>query len=233
MLTRVEWFTRLPPLFERGEAPPPPPPPIDPAIARQWGWRLLQRLTAVFALWLAFRWLWSPQWLSLLPNLIQELLNLLEAASAFTLTFVWLGLAWRNRQTGPPPPVPQFTREQLFAMNPYVFEKYTAKLFRQNGHKVTLRGRSGDAGVDLELVSPLGKRAIVQCKRYQNTVGPDVVRELYGTLIHEAAAHAFLVTTADISDAAREWAADKPITLIDGATIVDIVNRLAESPPTS
>ena len=78
----------------------------------------------------------------------------------------------------------------------------------------------------LELRRRDGKKAIVQCKRYTNTVGPDVVRELYGTLMHERAAHAFLVTSAVISDSAREWARRKPMTLIDGATLVQIAAAL-------
>ncbi|UCC50822.1 MAG: restriction endonuclease, partial [Anaerolineaceae bacterium] len=55
---------------------------------------------------------------------------------------------------------------------------------------------------------------------------PDIVRELFGTMIHERVHHAFLVTTADISDAARQWATHKPMTLIDGPTLVDIASSL-------
>jgi restriction system protein len=87
---------------------------------------------------------------------------------------------------------------------------------------VLIRGRSGDHGVDLELSGAGGRRAIVQCKRYRDTVGEEVVRGLFGTMLHETAHHAFLVTTADISEAARSWAAGKPMTLIDGTTLVEI-----------
>jgi hypothetical protein len=45
-------------------------------------------------------------------------------------------------------------------------------------------------------------------------------------MIHERVHHAFLVTTADISDAARQWAKHKPMTLIDGATLVSIASAL-------
>jgi restriction system protein len=114
-------------------------------------------------------------------------------------------------------------------MDPDDFEKYVGQLFRQKGYRVRLRGSKGDLGVDLELTQPSGKRAIVQCKRYHNTVGPKVVRELYGTLVHEQVPHAFLVTTADISDAARQWAQFKPITLIDGETLVKIAAALAKA----
>jgi restriction endonuclease Mrr len=41
-------------------------------------------------------------------------------------------------------------------------------------------------------------------------------------MLHERALHGFLVTTAEISEAARSWAADKPITLIDGHTLATL-----------
>jgi restriction system protein len=81
--------------------------------------------------------------------------------------------------------------------------------------------------VDLEVTALPGKRAIVQCKRYQSTVGPEIVRELYGTLLHERAAHAFLVTSAEISASARRWARNKPLTLIDGSTLIAITTDLS------
>ena len=89
-----------------------------------------------------------------------------------------------------------------------------------------VRGRAGDLGVDLALTRRDGRRAIVQCKRYRHAIGPEIVRELFGTMVHELAAHGFLVTTATISDAARSWAADKPITLIDGATLAGLTDDL-------
>jgi restriction system protein len=89
-----------------------------------------------------------------------------------------------------------------------------------------VRGRSGDHGVDLELTAPDRRHAIVQCKRYRDTVGEEIVRSLFGTMLHETAYHAFLVTTADISEAARIWAAGKPLTLIDGPTLVQIATSL-------
>ncbi|MCA9937479.1 MAG: restriction endonuclease [Anaerolineales bacterium] len=115
---------------------------------------------------------------------------------------------------------------EIYALSPGAFERYVAGIFRRKGYRVKIRGGSGDLGVDLEVTNQHGKRAIVQCKRYQHTVGAEVVRELYGTLIHERAAHAFLVTTADISTAARDWSQGKPITLIDGETLVHIAYTL-------
>jgi restriction system protein len=118
------------------------------------------------------------------------------------------------------------TVDQLYSLSPRGFEHYVAELFERRGYAVEIRGRAGDLGVDLALTQPNGRRAIVQCKRYRHTIGPEIVRELFGTMVHERALHGFLVTTADISDAARAWAADKPITLIDGRTLAELSDDL-------
>jgi restriction system protein len=118
--------------------------------------------------------------------------------------------------------------EDLQRLSPKAFERYVASLFKSKGYRVGIRGGSGDLGVDLELAGMRGRRAIVQCKRYQNTIGAEIIRELYGTLIHEGVHWAFLVTTAEISDAARQWAEGKPITLIDGAMLLDVAHALGQ-----
>lgn len=190
------------------------------------GWLVLAVLTVTYFAWLAYRLFMNPVWPDVFP-LVSELINLGEAATAFTLTFLWFGLWFRNRrQDAKLTPVKQMSVERLYQLSPTDFEKYVATLFRQKGYKVALRGGTGDHGVDLELVGLDGRRAIVQCKRYQNTVGEDVVRELYGTLIHERAMRGFLVTTAEISNSAEAWAKGKPITLIDGPTLVKIAGSL-------
>ena len=192
------------------------------------GWLLIGGLTVLFALWLGYRLLVRPVWLVLLPPFLDEMLLLGEAAGAFTVGFLWVTLAWGHyrRQRLPAIAVAKPGVADLYALSPAEFEQYVAWLFRQKGYNVKIRGRSGDHGVDLELARPGGPKAIVQCKRYQKAVGPDVVRELFGTLVHEGAAHAFLVTTADISEAARQWARYKPITLIDGRTLVQVAAAL-------
>jgi restriction system protein len=193
------------------------------------GWLVLAVLTVIYMAWLAYRLLVNPVWPDLFP-LVGEFINLGEAASAFTLTFLWFGLWFRNRrQDDKAGSIKKISVEKLYQLSPTDFEKYVATLFHQKGYEVSLRGGTGDHGVDLELVGMDGRRAIVQCKRYQNTVGEDVVRELYGTLIHERAMRGFLVTTADISASAEAWAKGKPITLIDGPTLVDIAGSLEKN----
>jgi restriction system protein len=203
--------------------------------AYRYGLALIAGLTVWLLLWLGYRLVWQPAWVLAMPPLLGELMLLVEAAGAFTLSFLWAGLAlrhWRAVElpSGEPRRAPA-TRESLYALSPRQFERYVAAIFRRKGYEVEMRGGSGDHGVDLELHDRRnGRRAIVQCKRYQNTVGEELVRELYGTLLHELAYHAFLVTTAEISDAAREWAQGKPITLIDGTMLVEIDGALFSEP---
>lgn len=188
-------------------------------------WLVVGGITAVFAAWLFLHWVIQPRWIDALPSLLREMIALTEFAGITALIIVWSVIWWRMRSYVPPL-TPVLTVDDLVSLSPAEFERYVGQLFRRRGYKVKLRGRSGDLGVDLELRNGTGKRAIVQCKRYRSTIGPSIVRELYGTLIHERVAHAFLVTTADISDAAREWAQGKPLTLIDGTALVQVATAL-------
>jgi restriction system protein len=187
-------------------------------------WLLTGLMAVLLISWLVYRYLLQPAWIGRLPSILSELLFLIEAASVITLGILTVFIGWRQRRQARQLSV--LTIEEMHTLSPAAFESYVAGLFRQKGYQVRQRGRRGDRGVDLELTRAGGRNAIVQCKRYRHTVGPDIVRELFGTMIHERVHHAFLVTTADISKAAREWALSKPITLIDGQTLVQIAASL-------
>ncbi len=186
--------------------------------------------TAVFLGWLAVRMLVRPT--QLFPAALNDFLLLIEFGAAITLVILWTTLYWQRARARTEakllvrPLVPALSREEMYALTPAEFEAFVGKLFTQKEYTVTMRGRTGDLGVDLEIERD-GRQSIVQCKRYQNTVGPDIVRELYGTLLHERVSHAYLVTSADISPAARAWARGKPMTLIDGDTLAQIAGELA------
>lgn len=119
---------------------------------------------------------------------------------------------------------PALTNEQALQLSPSQFEEYVAqRLFARQGYAVENTPDVGDGGVDIVVTDAQGRRAVVQCKRYRNTVGEATVRDLYGAMIHHDAGMAYLVTTANISDAARRWATGKPIDLIDGARLEALV----------
>lgn len=217
MLARFEWRSRRPRILQPANRPS--------------GSRKLFFALGIFPLllWLAYHYLVQPDWLRQLPPIFNELLILLESAAVLTVAFITAVITIRTVRQNQVS-AGTVTVETLYALNPGAFERYVAALFRRRGYTVRVRGRSGDHGVDLELTRADDRRAIVQCKRYRNPIGPDIVRELFGTMIHEGAHHAFLVTTAEVSPAAREWAANKPMTLIDGANLIDIANSLQGSP---
>jgi hypothetical protein len=118
---------------------------------------------------------------------------------------------------------PALTQEQIQALPPSDFEVYVAyRLFKRQGYTVENTPDVKDGGVDILIADPIGRQSIVQCKRYSKTVGSAVVRELYGTMIHAGAVRSYLVTSGNISRDAREWAEDKPMTLIDGDRLVEL-----------
>jgi restriction system protein len=222
MIVRLSAGTRRPPTILREDA-------IIRRRITQLTW-FLSLLTGLFVLWVLWRYGIGGGALSRAPVWMIDLLGLLTGAGLLTLVALWVLVLWQKREIRAVSIHPTMTVEQLYALSPRAFEHYVAELFERRGYQVEIRGRSGDLGVDLALTRPDGRRAIVQCKRYRHAIGPDIVRELFGTMVHELAAHGFLVTTADISDAARAWASDKPITLIDGRTLAALSDR---RPPTT
>jgi len=118
---------------------------------------------------------------------------------------------------------PALNHDQIQALSPSEFEAYVAyRLFKRQGYTVENTPDVKDGGVDILITDPIGRQSVVQCKRYSKTVGSAVVRELYGTMIHAGAVRSYLVTSGNISRDGREWAADKPMTLIDGDRLVEL-----------
>jgi restriction system protein len=99
------------------------------------------------------------------------------------------------------------------------FEELIATLFRNDGYAVRRCGGSGDEGIDLVL-EMAQQKDVVQCKRWKSDLGSPVIRDFYGALMHAAARHGFIITTASFSQSARDFARGKPISLISGAEIL-------------
>lgn len=113
--------------------------------------------------------------------------------------------------------------EDVMELSPQEFEYFVADLFCEKGFSVETTPLSGDGGVDIS-ANREGKHAIVQCKRYQGTVGEPVIRDLYGTMMHQNAQIAYLVTTGRVSRRAYDFANGKPIRIVDGELLSNILN---------
>ena len=121
------------------------------------------------------------------------------------------------------------TLDDLLAMTPDAFEALIAKLFTTYGHEAEVAGGNGDHGVDVVVITDEGEKWVVQCKRYSGSVGEPIVRDLYGTMLHEEAQRAYLITTGSFTRQATEWVREKPIILYDGEGLVKLIRRTQDA----
>lgn len=94
------------------------------------------------------------------------------------------------------------------------FEESVAALFLDKGYEVRLTGKTKDKGIDMTLFKD-GRKIVVQCKLYKNRTPPNVVRDLYGTMVSEKADEGILIAPRGFSLATKEFVKDKPILLYD------------------
>ncbi|MEX0170605.1 restriction endonuclease [Streptomyces sp. LMG1-1-1.1] len=116
----------------------------------------------------------------------------------------------------------------LLAMDPVAFEGLVAQLFRARGLQAVTTSRSNDGGVDVEALDPdpiSGGSILVQVKRYRNTVPPAAVRDLFGTVQGAGANKGVLVTTSKFGPGSYTFANGKPLTLISGTELVDLLHQ--------
>ena len=112
------------------------------------------------------------------------------------------------------------------------FEHLVRQIFEQEfvteGGEVKVTQASRDGGVDAVAFDPdpiRGGKYVIQAKRYTRTVGVAAVRDLYGTVIHEGADRGILVTTSDYGADSVSFAKDKPLTLINGAQLLSLLEK--------
>jgi restriction system protein len=111
------------------------------------------------------------------------------------------------------------------------FEYLVAEAFRRQGYQVEFSlGRGADGGVDLTLRRD-GRTALVQCKQWKVfSVGAPVIREMFGLLTAEKADEAIIVTSGNFTRDAQDFAAGKPIRLIDGPQLLALVQSVQSNP---
>jgi len=153
----------------------------------------------------------------------------LAAIFLLPIPFALYNAARRRRLVEAQPSV-----DRLLTMSWKDFEHLVGEAYRRQGYRVTERGGAGaDGGIDLELRAK-GKTHIVQCKRWKTrTVGVELVRELYGAMVGEEAHGAILVTSGRYTPDAIDFSRDKPIKLVDGAGLVELLKGVRASARTA
>ena len=97
----------------------------------------------------------------------------------------------------------------LHSMDPRMFEKLVAEIFKQYGWDVELNSRTRDGGYDIIAIrqtAPSNLRILIVAKRYapNRPVGVEIVRSLYGLRPLHAVSQVVLATSSYISSAARK-----------------------------
>ena len=118
--------------------------------------------------------------------------------------------------------------DTLQNMDPFVFEKFAARLLRECGFEsVEVTKKSGDGGIDgngkLKVNGIFCFNVAFQCKRYSGTVPASDIRDFRGSLQNSTEKGIF-ITTGTFSKSAISEASDpgkKQIDLIDGNDLVD------------
>lgn len=107
------------------------------------------------------------------------------------------------------------------------FERLVGEAFRRQGYTVEESGLGGaDGGIDLILRKD-GQRTLVQCKQWRRRRVPvNVVREMYGLLAHHGAHAVHIATVGGFTPDAARFAQGKPITLIDGDTLLAMLHAV-------
>lgn len=98
------------------------------------------------------------------------------------------------------------------------FEKFIALMFSLRGYKVEFTPSTADQGVDLIAVRNQ-ERIAIQCKRWDDPVGPEAVQEVFtGKSLYDCT-KGILVTTASLTPQAQKMANKLDITYWDKDSI--------------
>ena len=121
--------------------------------------------------------------------------------------------------------------ESLRSLSWQEFEQLVGEAYRRQGYAVTESGGGGaDGGVDLVLTRD-DERTLVQCKQWRTwKVGVKIVRELYGVMAAEGVAGGIAVTCGQFTGEAKVFARDKPLVLVDGPALWELVAAVKTGP---
>jgi len=122
--------------------------------------------------------------------------------------------------------------DSLRAMSWREFEMLVGEAFRRQGYAIQETGLGGaDGGIDLILRMD-GKTTLVQCKQWKTQrVDVKIVREMFGLLTHHGAAAVKIVAVGQYTADAQHFAQGKPIELIHGEALLEMVRGVQTPAP--
>jgi HJR/Mrr/RecB family endonuclease len=95
----------------------------------------------------------------------------------------------------------------LYSLPPQDFEGIVGLLVESQGFDVEMTALMKDGGKDIIAIQEgIGTtKVLIECKRYRNRIGVDVVRSMHGVVAAEGATKGIVVTTSDFSQDALEY----------------------------
>jgi restriction system protein len=126
----------------------------------------------------------------------------------------------------------QTSLESLRAVPWKDFEFLVAEAYRRQGYDVDFSiSKGADGGVDLVL-RKAGRTSLVQCKQWKVfAVGAPVIREMFGLMTAEHADEVIVVTSGKFTAEAESFAQGKPIQLVDGPCLLQLIKQVQPSAP--
>jgi restriction system protein len=109
-------------------------------------------------------------------------------------------------------------------LNPLEFEHCVADAYRKLGYAVVLTPASHDDGIDV-IASMGDKKYVIQVKHSGSPVGSPVIQRLYGSAGHAHASGAICVARSGYTTAARRFAENKPIELLDADDLRRLISE--------
>ena len=104
------------------------------------------------------------------------------------------------------------------------FEEKLGQLYQQLGYVVEVTPYTRDGGVDL-ILERLGKRTIVQCKRWKRPATERVVRDLLARMGPFAAHKAVVACTGGFEGGVKSLVKKQPLELLDASDVVRMVHE--------
>jgi restriction system protein len=197
-------------------------------VCQEWPWVGAIASVAAFGLGAYLKWI-RPDALFGAAPLIAIPCWIVAAAALFAM-----GIGLLKRKTRQDRFHSLRTPDDLRSLSWRQFEQAIADLFRRQGFRVQETGGSQpDGGVDLILRDLGGAEHLVQCKQYRTwSVGEPKVREFYGAMAaHRTRCEGIFVTCGRFTEPARRFAHDKPIRLIDGDELLQLLASVNPESP--
>lgn len=171
----------------------------------------------------------QPWWLSLLVAAIAfSLAQLVLPQIAPFVALPFLGVAvyvgWKALRDK----TPADAAERLAALRDMSWEQFASVIsaaYRRQGYAV----EESKGGAFDFMLRKNGQITLVQCRRWKvNQAGVGPVRELYEAMSRHDAFNCMCVSAGEFSATARQFAAGKPVTLLNGAALAELVGAIGK-----